>query len=49
MAVDIHCQEDSGFGTTEVVGTEYVLAADLDIAAVGIVSAPAADQGRIVA
>jgi hypothetical protein len=47
MSVDIHCQEDSVFGTTEVVGTDYVPAADLDIAA-GIVSAPAADQGRTV-
>jgi hypothetical protein len=36
-------------GTTEAVGTDYVSAADLDIAAVDIVSAPAADQGRMVA
>jgi len=51
MAVpDIHCQEEPGFGMAEVVGTDYVLAAaGFDLAAVGIVSAPAADQDRIVA
>jgi len=46
---DIHCQEGSGFGTAEVVGSDCVFAAaGFDSAAVGIVSAPAVDQDRIV-
>lgn len=46
---DIHCREDSAFDTAEIAGTDYVLAAGSDIAAVGIVSAPVADQDRTVA
>lgn len=48
LVPDIHCQEGSGFGTAEVVGTDYAPAAGSDLAAVGIVSALATDQDRSV-